>query len=174
MATNPITINIDWQWALGIIGTLILIAFYAGSRLGRLENSMGWIKTELTNLWTAILGKEAIRHGLEGKGSPLNPTELGWKYIKESGLENIVDHEKRDELLAKLKETLGDNTSEYDVQESARKLLLSIKDDPMFKPVKDYAFNNGIDADIILILGGLLLRDNYLNRQHQSSPQSGS
>ena len=94
MNGTELVIKIDIIYFLGIIGTLIVLAYFAGGRFEKLENSVEWIKRELTNLWSAIKGREAVRAGLAAKGSPINPTELGWKYIKESGLENIVDKEK--------------------------------------------------------------------------------
>ncbi len=172
MTGTELVIKVDIVYFLGIVGTLVAITWFAGHKFGKLENSIDWIKRELENLWSAIKGREAVRAGLEAKGSPLNPTELGWKYIKESSLENIVDREKKDWLLEKLKDSLGKNYTDYDVQETARRLLVSMKDDPIFKPVKEYAFSNGVDADIILLLGGLLLRDNFLNHPHQSSQPS--
>lgn len=167
---TELVIKVDILYFLGIVGTLIVIAWFTGWRFGKLHDSIEWIKRELTNLWEAIKGKEARRLGAEAPGSPTHPTELGWKYIRESGLDNIVDKEKREDLIEKLKNILGKEYADYDVQEQARRLLVSMKDDPAFKAVKDYGFNNGVDVDIILLLGGLLLRDNFLNQPHQTAP----
>ena len=172
MNVTEIIIKIYFLYFLGIVGTLIGLTWYASHKFSKLENSIEWIKRELGNLWDAVKGREARRAGAEATGSPINPTELGWKYIRESGLDKIVDTEKKEELLEKLKNSLGKDYAEYDVQEKARKLVVSMKDDPMFKPVKEYAFSNGIDVDIILLLGGLLLRDNFLNQQHQTAPSA--
>lgn len=170
MNGTELVLKINILYFLGIIGTLLGITWYAAYKFGTLEDSIKWVKRELSNLWDAIKTREAMRAGVEGKGSPINPTELGWKYIKESGLERIVDEEKKEELLEKLRNFLGKDYTEYDVQENARKILVSMKDDPTLKPIKEYAFNNGIDVDIILLLGGLLLRDNFLNQPHQIAP----
>lgn len=183
MSGTEIVIKIDILYFLGVIGTLLAITWYASSRFGKVENSiewikremdriqreLDWIKSELTGLWDAVKGREASRAGVESVGSPIQPTELGWKYIKESGLGKIVDEEKREELLKKLRDLLGEDYTEYDAQESARRILMSSKNDPAFRPIKDYAFNNGIDADVILRLGGLLLRDNFLKIPHHTA-----
>ena len=140
MTGTELVIKVDMIYFLGIVGTLVAITWFAGHKFGKLEDSIDWIKRELENLWSAIKGREAVRAGLEAKGSPLNPTELGWKYIKESNLENIVDREKREMLLEKLKDALGKAYTEYDVQEQARRLLVSMKDDPISIPSK-YRFS---------------------------------
>lgn len=171
MNGTELIIKIDILYFLGIIGTLIIIVWYAASKFGKLEDSIDWIKREFGNLWDAIKNREAQRSGLEAAGSPINPTELGWKYIKESGLDNIIDQEKKEYLLEQLQNSLDtENNTEYDVQEKARKLLVLMRDNQMFKPIKEYAFNNGIDVDIILRLGGLLLRDNFLKKSHKIAP----
>jgi hypothetical protein len=56
MAT--LTIQISWEYALGIIGAIIAgsasIAWYASGRLAALETSMEWVKSTLAELKVAI------------------------------------------------------------------------------------------------------------------------
>ena len=45
-----LTIEIGWEWALGIVGLLILIAWKGSARFTALETSMQWVKDTLHDL----------------------------------------------------------------------------------------------------------------------------
>lgn len=49
-----VTINVGWEWALGIFGLLILIAWKGSARFTSLETSMEWVKQTLAELKIAI------------------------------------------------------------------------------------------------------------------------
>ena len=49
-----LTINIGWEWALGILGLLILMAWNGSARFTALETSMEWVKRTLNDLKIAI------------------------------------------------------------------------------------------------------------------------
>lgn len=115
-----------------------------------------------------------MRQKLEGRKSPLNPTELGWKYLKGSGLDTIIDEKNRDWLLENLKNSLSPNYTDYDVQDTARRVMVSLRDDPMLREIKEYAFKKSLDVDLLLRLGGLLLRDNFFGQKHTVAPPSSS
>jgi len=107
-------------------------------------------------------GGASLRHHLvESPGSPLQPTELGKEWIISSGLEKVLNEQKTI-LKEKLAEKLASGSAEYDVQEKARELLIELKSDPMMETIKKYAYDNGINIDLILKAGGLWLRDDYL------------
>ena len=56
-----ITINVGWEWALGIFGLLLLIAWRGSARFTSLETSMQWVKQTLSELKMAIEnGKQRI------------------------------------------------------------------------------------------------------------------
>jgi len=103
---------------------------------------------------------------LETSGSPLAPTEYGAELIKKSGLEKILGDYK-DDLRIKLKANLLKDYTEYDVQETARNLLVSLKDDIMMNPIKEYIYNNPMDIELILRVGGLWLRDDFLGKERK-------
>lgn len=166
MSGTELIIKIDMIYFLGIIGTILTLAWIFSNKLSAIETSIKWIKRELEKLWDRVSSMESRRAGIEGMKSPLNPTELGWKYLKESGLERIVDEQNRDWLLENLKNSLPPNYTDYDVQDTARRVMVSLRDDSMMRAVKEYAFKNGLDVDLLLRLGGLLLRDNFLGRKH--------
>jgi hypothetical protein len=47
---SELSIHIGWEYFLGVVGTLIGIAYYTNGRLTRLETSMEWVKDTLTRL----------------------------------------------------------------------------------------------------------------------------
>jgi hypothetical protein len=47
---SGLTIYINWEYFLGVIGTIIAIAYYTNGRLTRLETSMEWVKDTLRQL----------------------------------------------------------------------------------------------------------------------------
>lgn len=55
-----ITINVGWEWALGIFGLLILIAWKGSARFTSLETSMNWVKQTLTELKIAIQNESQV------------------------------------------------------------------------------------------------------------------
>lgn len=125
-----------------------------------MANSITEIQTILRNKFEGI----NIFHTLVEKGnSPLNPTEYGASLIKDSGLEKVLNDNK-ELLCTKLKASLPKNPTEYDVQEKSRELLISLQNDIIMNPVKEWVYNNPIDIKIILRVGGLWLRDDYLGQ----------
>lgn len=132
------------------------------------KNKLSKISHAITEIQVILrtLGHDT-KHLVEAPGSPLQPTEYGAKLIKESGLETILNN-KAEELKKELGELLPKEYTPYDVQEFARKLMVSKKDDPDFRAVKDYAYSNGLDADIILQAGGLWLRDDFLGEERKT------
>jgi hypothetical protein len=49
--------------------------------------------------------------------------------------------------------------SKYDAQEISRKVRVSLRDDPMFSRMKEFAFEKGLDLSGILVASGLVVRD---------------
>jgi hypothetical protein len=47
---SGLTIYINWEYFLGVIGTVIAIAYYTNGRLTRLETSMDWVKETLRQI----------------------------------------------------------------------------------------------------------------------------
>ncbi len=108
-----------------------------------------------------------LRHHLvESPGSPVAPTDYGKQLIHDSGLEKILD-DQTSFLKEELKKKLPEKYTEYDVQEKARELLAELKENEMMNPVKKYAYDNGLNADLILRVGGLWLRDDFMGKKRQ-------
>lgn len=47
---NGITIYVDWAYFLGIVGTLIGIAYYANGRFTKIETTVEWLKEILLEI----------------------------------------------------------------------------------------------------------------------------
>ncbi len=47
---NDLVINVNWEYFLGIVGTLIGLAYYANGRLTKLETSVEWLKDAMRDL----------------------------------------------------------------------------------------------------------------------------
>jgi hypothetical protein len=119
----------------------------------------------VTEMQTVLKSKKSFNFTalLEKGASPLRPTEFGANLIKNSGLEKILD-ENKEFLCTKLRASLPTAHTEYDVQENARKLLVDLKNDPIMNPVKQYVYNNPMEIETILMVGGLWLRDDFLGQ----------
>jgi hypothetical protein len=53
-AMNGITIYVDWAYFLGIVGTLIGIAYYANGRFTRIETTIEWLKEILLEIKSGL------------------------------------------------------------------------------------------------------------------------
>jgi hypothetical protein len=64
-ATNGITIYVDWAYFLGIVGTLIGIAYHANGCFTQIETTVEWLKEILLEIKERLKdGKEQPRDGL--------------------------------------------------------------------------------------------------------------
>jgi len=88
--------------------------------------------------------------------SPLSLTPVGKTMLQESGLKDFIDANK-DELIKNV-ESQKPQTN-YDAEAISRSVMLSLSDDPRLNTVKDYAFQNGKDLTMMLMAGGIYLRD---------------
>jgi len=140
--------------------------------LEKIKKDIDKIREDIKMLIDRVSKLEGKMEGVIGRSSPLSPTALGARYIKESGLAAILDDKGEKELLReKLKADLPKNYSDYDVQESSRRILFSLKDDPMMRPVKEYAFQNGLEVEVILGAAALWLRDDFMGVSRKISPE---
>lgn len=160
------------------IPTILGAFIYIGRKLQILDG-IEPIKKLLTKCCNSIIEIQTIfkqagidlDHKLtEVSTSPLKPTLYGVKLIKESGLEKILDDNKQF-LMDEVKKLLTKDYTEYDVQEMSRKALLTLKSNPILNPVKEYAFNNGMNIDTVLNTGGLWLKDDFLGQTRKSAEE---
>jgi hypothetical protein len=112
------------------------------------------------------MGKN-LRYSLTEKAtSPLSPTDYGLQMYSESGLKKFVQENtaKLLKLLTQRLESLKQPTA-YDVQEKCIDVFTKdLINDPLIGHVKTYAFNKGLDVVVILRIGALLFRDEYLTK----------
>lgn len=157
---TTLAINIDLINALGIIfsvcGSLIAIAWYASGRFSGLETGVKGLNTRLTNIEGQIFN-------ITKTASPVSLTERGHKILIESGLKDYIDTNK-EKLLDHCKK---DNKIEsaYDVQISAFNYFNKVNFENDFeKQLKEYAFKEGINMDMIRRIGGIYFRDVCLDQ----------
>ncbi len=157
-----------WSLIGSVVTAVIFIigwSVLAGRKLQIIDDlKMGFkdLQTDMRDLISRIARLEGRLEGVSASASPIQPTELGAKYIRDSGLEKILD-EKKISFCDNLKNSLPQNYTEYDVQETARRIMLSLRDELMMRPIKEYAFKEGLEVEVILGVGALWLRDDFLN-----------
>jgi hypothetical protein len=65
---NGLTIYVDWAYFLGIVGTLIGIAYYANGRFTKIETTIEWLKQILLEIKDRLEeGNEQGRPGLHSR-----------------------------------------------------------------------------------------------------------
>src|SRR5215468_1394784 len=62
-AMNGITIYVDWAYFLGIVGTLIGMAYYANGRFTKIETTVEWLKEILLEIKTRLEHGTRRPHG---------------------------------------------------------------------------------------------------------------
>jgi hypothetical protein len=156
---DGLIIHISWEWALGIVGTLILIAWQGSRRFAALETSMEWVKETLHDLKT---GADNASNPAYVVHSPVNLNATGKLWITESGLRSYIDENK--EVFLKTCEEKKE-TNPYEVQKHIFKLFDEIKFDPAFEDkLKKFCYERGTTMSVIRRIGGIYLRNLCLER----------
>ena len=155
-------LTVDSLVPLGILTLVLYIVFHK-----KLHKHLEPIKNALVEIQTIFRQKEvSLKYTLtEQSNSPLEPSEYGLKLLKESGLKKIMEDHK-DKFIEELHKILSKNKpiTPYDVQEKAREYLIHKGSDPIMVKVKNYAFENALSIETMLLTGGLVLRDEYLKK----------
>ena len=60
---NGLTIYVDWQYFLGILGALIGLAYYANGRFTKIETTVEWLKETLLEIKQQLDTEGAHRNG---------------------------------------------------------------------------------------------------------------
>ena len=149
---DGLTINIRWEYFLGIISALIAIAWYSNGRFTKLETSMEWVIKILNGLKIGLAADEvAPAH------SPRKLNARGEKVLSGSGIKEIID-ENKSGLLALVKEKNVNNP--YDAEQYVLQVVSELKKDTLIiERLKKGAFSVGADIDTVLFVGGIYLRD---------------
>lgn len=149
-----LTISIEWPYFLGIVGTLILMAWYSSARFTALETSMEWVKEILKDLKT---GADNAANPAFAAGSPVNLNSTGEIWIYESGLKDYINSNK-DSFLKQCVEKK--ETNPYEVQKHTFKIFDEIIFDAAFEDkLKKFAFEKGTTMSVVRRIGGIYLRN---------------
>jgi hypothetical protein len=149
-----LTINISWEFFLGILGTLIALAYHANGRLTRVETTADWVADAIRDL--AIKVENVTAKAFE-IGSPISLTATGERLLRDSGLKSYIDHRK-DDLTARLRARAPVDL--YTVQESAFRLFDRIYlDDAFARHLNKFAYRNGASTDLLRRVAAIYLRD---------------
>jgi len=149
-----LTINISWEYFLGIFGTLIALAYYANGRLTRLETNFDWLADAVRDLNIKAENLSAKAFEI---GSPISLTATGERLLRDSGLKSYIDR-RRDPLTTRLRAQAPLDL--YTVQESAFRLFGRISlDDSFARHLNTFAFRNGTSTDLLRRVGAIYLRD---------------
>jgi len=151
--TNLI-ISISWEYLLGLIGTLIAMAYYANGRLTRLETSVEWLTETFRGLKIASENSTAK---LFETHSPIALTQAGEDILFESGLKSYID-ERRERLTSKCRSRRI--LDRYQVQVSTSRLFAKLKLEQSFEHhLNEFAFSHGLSQDLLREVGAIYLRD---------------
>lgn len=153
-----LVISVSWEYFLGLIGTLIGIAYYANGRFSRVETSVDWLTETLRDLTIRI---ENLSSRAFQPGSAVKLTYTGERLVEQSGLRPFIDA-NRHALLRQL--SLGRSSDAYAVQQRAFRLFAELRFDASFEQqLNQFAFANGVSMDLLRRLGAISLRDLAIN-----------
>jgi hypothetical protein len=151
---DTLAININWEFFLGILGSLIAIAYFSNGRFTALETDVGWLKEAISEL---LISAENIRSKLFKNGSPVSLTPSGYLVLQRSGLRSYIDTKKRTLLEALRARAISDP---YELQRDAFRLLAELPfEDIVAHHVNEFAFANGISTDLLRRIAAIYLRD---------------
>src|SRR5205807_7055948 len=91
---DMLTIIIGWEFFLGILGTLIALAYYSNGRLTRMETNFDWLADAVRDLTVKLENLSAKAFDV---GSTISLTASGEQLLRDSGLKSYIDRH-RDEL----------------------------------------------------------------------------
>ena len=149
-----LSINVTWEYFLGILGTFIAPAYYANGRLTRLETNYQWLADTVRDLAISI---ENISARAFETSSPISLTTTGEQLLRDSGLKSYIDH-RRDELTARLRARAPFDL--YTVQESSFRLFDHIPlDYPFAGHLNKFSYRHGTSVELLRRVGAIYLRD---------------
>jgi len=151
---NGLAIHINWEYFLGVVGTLIAIAYYTNGRFARIETSIEWLKETIRNFKVST---ENTKAKLFDAKSPIALTTRGQRFLKDSGLAAYIDGHK-ESLIRHCR--VDRNAEPYEVQSCSFRLLADFAFDSGFeRRLREFAFANGLSTDLLRWLGAIYLRD---------------
>lgn len=156
--------QITWVQKIGnFVSNLILgqtkeIIVRTDQRVLGLEETIKIITDDLKDVRERFSGLEGKTANLFQTKSPISLTDTGNKYLKESGFKDFID--SNNELLSAACSKDRKMKTPYDVQESVFDFFANY-DFPteILDKIKTYAFNQGINVDVMRRVGAIYFRD---------------
>lgn len=149
-----LVVNINWQYFLGLIGTLIALSYYANGRLTRIETNFDWLANTVRDL--SIRLENFTAHAFDVR-SPISLTATGEQLLRDSGLKSYIDRRKP-ELTRGLRVTAP--LELHAIQEGAFRLFDRIAfDKPFANHLHTFAYRNGTSVELLRRVGAIYLRD---------------
>ena len=126
-------------------------------RVSFLDRKISYVDKRVSFIEGSLGMKEKLRKGYLESFSPIRVAEEGMKLLVESKAKEILEANKR-EILDKI---LADPkpTNAYDAQEKTRKVIEDMENDPLFLPLKEYAFQKGMSIYTVLDITSVYFRD---------------
>ncbi|MGC9599503.1 MAG: hypothetical protein ABSE18_03920 [Minisyncoccia bacterium] len=149
-----LTINISWEYFLGIMAALILGAWYTNGRFTAIETSIQWLKDTINNLKTASDNASIPAYSSR---SPVRLNATGESWLQESGLKEYIGTHKKD--LTNICEEKRESNP-YEVQEHIFKMFDTMVLEQTFEnKLKKFAFEKGTTLNVLRRVGAIYFRD---------------
>jgi hypothetical protein len=127
----------------------------------------------IVNIEKTLLSKKRFKAQLTVAQSPRKLSELGHGLYQKSGMQTVLD-DNMPHFIEKIENI--NPTSALDVEDMAYSVLFNSTSESIFKPVKDWLFNNpvfnelDIDMSAICYVASIELRDAYLGKHPEMLP----
>jgi hypothetical protein len=158
---SELTINISWEYFLGVIGALIAIAYYSNGRFSGLETSVQWLSEAVREL--LVRAENQTQKAFDNR-SPVSLTRAGQEILLGSGLKSYIDTQATSWLV---RAPSGDP---YRLQAWAFRLLAGMRFEACVNArMNAFAFTHGVTTELIRRIGGIYLRDLANSRQKSSA-----
>lgn len=129
------------------------------------------IRADIKGLIQRISNLEGKMQIIYDKKSPWSPTELGALYLKESGLEDVLnDRQMNERLREKIRSILPKDYLDYDVEQASRRTMLAMDNPAIVRKLKNFAYQHGMNIEVLLTAAAFWLRDDFLGVPRTTLP----
>lgn len=82
-----LTIDINWEYFLGLLGTLIALAYYTNGRFTRVETNLDWLSGAVRDLTVRLENVSTKAFALRW---PISLTATGEQLLRDTGLKSYI------------------------------------------------------------------------------------
>lgn len=151
---DNLDITINWEYFLGLVGTLIAIAYYANGRFTRIETTIEWLTEAVRGLKIISENSSAKLFNAE---SPVALTAEGYRVLNLSGLRSYVD--RHQEKLVEMSRRAF-RFDQYEFQNRTFQIFADLSfEEPLARRLNEFAFANGISTDLLRRVGAIYFRE---------------